>query len=186
MIELPSNTSLDQIAVKFIDRDNQPSLDQLNYPLDPNTQKLIGQISGSGSSSAYASGNGSGNTTITNGFIPVKIPIATNNFATGITYDSVNTRYKIVTAGKYLAIGFVFFSNPTQANKSYQSMVYKNGSVVVTGYGVPPATGIASGFPAVNIISCVVGDYIELYSQTGATADQTAVGGSSYLSLALM
>jgi hypothetical protein len=133
---------------------------------------------------AAASGIGSGTTTVQATFTPTKVPIVTKSFANGITFDSGNGRFKISSAGQYLLIGFAYFSNPSTADVSYQSMVYQNGSKVCASYSAPHATGVVVAVPAVIIVNCAVGDYIELYAQTGSSSTQPVSGSLSYLSIA--
>lgn len=134
-------------------------------------------------SAAYADGPGT-NTVVPGGFTATKIPIASANFATGITYDPGNKRFKIITAGKYLVIGVVFYSNPTTANVSYQTMIYLNGVQTVTAYVVPPVLAVTVAQVASRILNLAVNDYIELWGQTNAAGNNNVSGTLSYLSIA--
>lgn len=140
------------------------------------------QLGISSSTPIVASGPGT-NTTVAASFTPTKIPIASATIADGITYDSTNHRFTIVTAGYYLITGFVFFPSPSESGKSYQTMVYVNGSSLVISYQIPPVTSIAVAVPAIQIAGLSAGDYIELFSQTGSSSTQSVTGAISYLSL---
>lgn len=133
--------------------------------------------------SANASGPGTA-TSVPGSLTATKIPIASADFANGITYDSTNKRFRIVTAGQYSVTGFVYYSNPTTANVTYQTMVYLNGTVSFAGYFVPPVTGIAVSQSVTKILNLAAGDYLELYAQTNAAGANIVSGTFSYLCLA--
>ena len=137
------------------------------------------------SSDVAATGIGT-NTTVAASFTPTVVPIASSTFADGITYDSTNKRFTITKAGKYLVIGFAYFSNPSTADVSYQTMIYQNGSKVAASYSAPHATGVIVVAPAAIVISCAANDYIELYAQTGSSSTQPVSGVLSYLSVAMI
>lgn len=137
------------------------------------------------SSSINASGPGT-TTTVSASFVPTKIPISSATFTNGVTFDTAGGGFKILTSGQYLVTGMAFFSSPSQANVSYQSMLYKNTSEVSASYGVPPVASISMGLPSSIIISCAAGDELYLYAQTGATSPQTVSGAQSYLSIAMV
>lgn len=135
-----------------------------------------------GATSTNASGPGT-NTTIAASFSPTKMSISSADFANGITYDSGNKRFQIVTAGQYIIAAELYYSNPNDVGKSYQTMVYVNGSQAFAAYSVCAASGIAISQSAVKILNLAAGDYIELYGQTGAGSGQSASGALSYLSV---
>lgn len=135
------------------------------------------------STSINATGTGT-NATIAASFVPTKVNIASADFINGVAYDSPNKRFTVLSKGQYLIIGFVFYNNPTTANVSYQSMVFKNGVNVFSAYQVPPTTGVSVAIPAVKVINCSVNDYVELYGQTGSGSTQSVSGPLSYLSIA--
>lgn len=136
-----------------------------------------------GGTSKNASGPGT-NTTIAASLSPTKVDIASADFANGITYDGTNHKFVIVTAGQYSITGFLYYSNPSQANVSYQTMVYLNGSQAFAGYFVPPVTSISISQSVTKILNLSVGDYIELYGQTNSSSTNIVAGGLSYLSIA--
>lgn len=136
------------------------------------------------SSSVNASGPGSGTTTVAASFTDTKIPITSADFANGITYDSTNKRFQIVTAGQYYITGFIFWSNPSVANVSYQTIVYLNGSSNFKSTIVPPVTSVSISIPATRILNLSVGDYLELYGSCGGASTNAVAGALSYLCLA--
>lgn len=131
-----------------------------------------------------ASGPGSGTTTVAASFTDTKIPITSADFANGITYDSTNKRFQIVTAGQYYITGFIFWSNPSVANVSYQTIVYLNGSSNFKSTIVPPVTSVSISIPATRILNLAAGDYLELYGSCGGASTNAVAGALSYLCLA--
>jgi hypothetical protein len=113
-----------------------------------------------GLSSVAGSSRGAASTTIGTGS-DTKVQLDANNFADGITWDSTNNRFTVITAGYYLCAGTVTWQAVTD-QKLYKTAIYKNGSVVA--YTSTTASGTASVGPCVSIVlSLVANDYIELY-----------------------
>lgn len=156
---------------------------QLRYPTDPITQRTFQDLFNKLFPSINGRATGSGTTNIAASFSPTKVPLLVSTFSNNVMFDSTNSRLKILKGGQYSTMGFLYYSNPSETTKSYQTMVYKNGAAVITGYSVCSTAGIAISQAAVDILDLLPGDYLELYGQTGSTATQPVSGALSYLSL---
>lgn len=139
--------------------------------IDPKTQYGVGAIpyhthngidspkipnsSGAGRSHASALTSMGANT-------PTKVGIDTNDFASGISWNSGNTRFAVTTSGYYLVSTNVEFSHYTSGDNITLS-IYKNGGSV-------SSTTLKAGAPVyeslalTDILSLSTNDYIEIYA----------------------
>lgn len=111
---------------------------------------------------------------INQGGVPQLLDFATNDFANGITWDSANHQFKVVTAGKYLVICTVRFLNlHMQDGAGYSALIYQNGSSVafsevLGGIGSEPLVVTIS-----DILSCAASDTIKFYMETSSNSTMT-------------
>lgn len=127
-----------------------------------------------------ASGVGS-NASIAGSNVPTLVGLASSTFANGITFQA-GGGYKIVTAGQYLVIGLVYYTNPGTA--AVRSTIFVNGAATsVTAIGNSPGSGFIQTPVAVGIITVNAGDNVQLYGETSAAGGATATGTNSYLAL---
>lgn len=145
------------------------------------------QLATAATTSAHTNASGPGTaTSIAASFTPTKVAIASADFTNGITYDSGNHRFQVLTAGQYLITALLYYSNPTSVGASYQTLVYLNGSQSFAAYSVCAASGIAISQSVSKILNLSVSDYIELYGQTGSGSTQIVSGSFSWLSMGMI
>lgn len=129
----------------------------------------------------YLSGNQSNNGTI------AKVTFNTELFTTeGITWDSVNSRFTVTEAGKYLVTSIVYWGNPAVTNR-YASYIYKTGTVAGRSQLQCSIDANDLAVPVHRIVSLAVGNYIEIFA--GHTNGPTShnISGTetySYMSIA--
>jgi len=103
----------------------------------------------------------------------------TNDYANGVTWDSTNNRFTILTTGKYLVSSSILFSSTT-ADKMYQILLYKNTTEITRG---AIQSSVASLFvtPSVShILDLVIGDYVEIHSYHNSGVASNISGTKSY------
>jgi len=118
------------------------------------------------SASVVARSRRSSNQSITNTLASAtKITLNTNDFVQGITWDSTNSRFTCTTAGYYLVIGAVYYTNPG-TDFPCAAYLYKNGAVFASTEIQSSAIGgdAETGMHVSDIVSLAVGDYVELYT----------------------
>lgn len=93
-----------------------------------------------------------------------KLDFATNDFASGITWDSTNHRFTATTAGYYFAVCQATYPAPSVATNYFSAYISKNGSVVSQSqFQIPVGSGNVS-VSVSDVVQLNVNDYIEFLS----------------------
>jgi hypothetical protein len=117
------------------------------------------------------------------------VDLTTNDFANGITWDAVNHRFVVVTAGQYLITGIATYTSST-AGALYQTEISINGNAITPGasaksYFQAAASSLAIGPCVSTIANLSVGDYIELYTWQNSGGSRSLYSGSGLTYLAV-
>lgn len=106
------------------------------------------------------------------------IAFTTNSMsAVGITADTANNRFTILTAGKYLVHAQLWYNQPDDQGL-YQTYIYNNGGeqsrTSLTAAGTNPVSP-----SAVDILDLAVGDDIQVYTFHNSASDKTISNGGN-------
>lgn len=114
------------------------------------------------STSINARSHGTAVTSIASG-ADTLVQLNVNDFANGVTWDSANHQFKILTAGQYIISGTVTWQAVTD-QKLYKTAIYKGGlGGTILEYASVTASGTTSVGPCgTTIADLVVGDTIQL------------------------
>ena len=138
-----------------------------------------------GGASTAARLDASGTTTVGNGATEVKINVDTATYTAvgNATVDTTNRRITVTVAGKYLVIGCIQWSTPTDGER-YNAILKVNGSTIRTNnLGHSGSTNNLS-VVAQDILDLAANDYVELYGLHSGGANRTANSSGTYLALA--
>lgn len=123
---------------------------------------LVGSSSGGSGTSAYARSHGTNNTSIAGSAVDVKVQLNTNDFATGITWDSANNRFTILTTGKYMVMAQAYYTSITNTGKQAHTEIFVNGSQVLDSIGGNAAAGLGVSPTIADVLSLNATDFVEL------------------------
>lgn len=113
-----------------------------------------------------------------------KVSLGVKDFANGITYDTTNHKFTIITAGQYIVTGTCFFSSITNSGKAVIAKLFKNGSVIAeSGFG-SVASGNLAAPQVTDIQNCIAGDFFELFVFQNDTGSNSLALALSYLAIA--
>lgn len=114
-----------------------------------------------------------------------QITLNANDFANGITWDSTNHQFVIVTAGQYLITGAIIFTNITDG-KVYECWIVVNGVVLTQVLNQAGSSVSALSITATDILNLAAGDTVQLYTFQGSGSNQNlgTSGDNTYLSIA--
>jgi len=107
-----------------------------------------------------------------------KVVWEVNDYATGITWDSTNNRFTILTAGKYLVSTSVLWKSTT-ASKMYQILLYKNTTEISRGASQSSVASLFVSPSITHILDLAIDDYVEihLYHNSGVAS---SIYGNSF------
>lgn len=157
----------------------QEETNQLTYPLDPVTIKILTDLMKSvisttvitGSASSKASGtssqiagrsHGGSNTLLSSSEDGRKVNLATNDYAMGITWDATGFGFVCVTAGHYQVNGGILINSGASSGDILVCVINVNGSTVSSNYfhATNPVTSVTIS----DIVSLNAGDEVYLYA----------------------
>lgn len=155
--------------------------DERLYTYDYKNQTWIYAPMGSAGAagSSYLSAN-QGITTTFN----TKITLDTNEFATGITWDGANNKFVVVTPGKYLVTGQIWWAAAMDTELAVK--IYKNGAMVIEGATINGTFSGNASTAASKILDLAANDTIELYAfqLSGGNVNALGVSAGTFLSIA--
>lgn len=163
---------------------NQYGVSLIPYHTHNGTDSPV--IASSATTSVNGRSGGSGVTTIVTSTL-TKVTLNTNDFANGITWDSTNHRFVVLTAGQYQINAQVTYFNNIAGGGIYIGYIYING-VAHTAFEFvgDGGTGWNESAGMSDIADLSVNDYIELYAfqTSGSNAGIYNDTSITFLSLA--
>ena len=103
-----------------------------------------------------------------------KINFNTENFDTDGTYDVSSYRFTPAVAGKYLIHGRIGWADEPVEDKSQETRIFKNGSLLFqANRRTAASTGRDATVSCINIVDLSATDYVEIfgYHNSGSDAD---------------